>query len=395
MNKCKIKIAFLRIISILLVASVPEQAFAYTIIDVAVERKQHEQELINYYETDKLKYYLEREKENSVGLFVANREELLNDAGLFDTELMDLSEDEVEFINEAKSVEVSTQYIEYELEENVVSEENTEKLYREKVMDKQEIDNLIDELYIKDQYPNTEKNKVINKFMEGIGLKPMTAYAAYRSQSDTNSTTYLKKSLIVSQSNDLVHVIFVCTWLTPPSNRLLDIVTVTYGGACSYKESNNYSATLTYTETVRTYVPFNSKTTSKTVSIDCTKDIEWLANGKIAVPFELPDNIYTQYVTYDYTNIKFKLSFWLERDGKKIEVIADYAHQKKKVSVSLLNGAALTVETIAFIASGGSSLVVNCLTGVGAVINGINLFETEEYYSSAGGSACNVAFYYK
>ena len=372
MKRKKLRSLLRSIICIIVAMVLPEISFVYTPIKVYADELLYEQQKEVYLKNNPLELYIEKEKSKLTGLLSENTERRINELGVFDSEIKDLSEQDLEDLEYSTHLEIYTQYIEYKGNNNETGG------YQSRILSKKEVDNLIKEIYLDKETASTMVKS--------------------RSKTDSQNTSYLKKTLLVSQSNDLVHIMFTANWLKAPQNRLLDIITLSWIGGTRYIKNNNYYAKLNYDKTTKV-VGVGSSSQTESLSENYTNDFykRWKPN-MAAVAFQLPQNKYItgewSTVMYTYDKIRVVISFWLNKEGKSIDVSADYEHQKKELSMDILKGASFTAKLITIIAAKGKTANY-ILDAIQALVQGTDVFATNTYYETAGGLPCNIQFKYK
>lgn len=417
-------------------------SFDSTVLKLYAEEVAYSSALEEYCNEHPLDGYLYLQEQENTGIMDAKLEAELNSQGIFDSEIKDFKEGELEALENADKIYVSTQYIKYtytgeknDLEEYSISnsstpnqksqdktnkkkwesknfdvienqdimneifdtdllDEATTEDYEVEIMSDEDIDALIKECYIDEESEN--KDSIFDKILTGIGIRPQNAYAA-KSDNNIQESSYMKKSLLVIQYSDRVFVSFNCIWIKAPSNRLVDLVSMQWiGGSRSKNDRNgNFLAELSYD-----VIDESSGTSSKRkMTKDYTDALirNWKLNTA-AVAFQLPPEI-ELYMKNGllcrliYTNIRMHVSFDLYQEGRTIDMWAEYQHQKKKMDINsnaILNTAALVVSCIMT-----PGVVTRAVIGVAAISTGLQSVSTKTYYETCGGEPCNVSFTYK
>lgn len=328
-------------------------------------------------------------------------EEKLNTEGVFDSELEDLTDNDIKNLNDATDINVSTEYVVYyepinedknnTYDDNISTNDKINKnSLQSHILTPSEIDEVIKEKYFTDEFGENSKNtNVLDVVASMIGLQPQAAYAS--EHTSYKNSTYMKKTLISSQVGDYNNISYTCTWLKEPDYRLVDSMVLSYNGGTMVTSSGTYNAKFTYTQK-----NLGESANSKVVNLT-----SYLYNkrkpGLAAIAFKLPDDVYNTrddvYVTRNY-NMRATMSFKLNVSGKGCELAGEYDHQKKKISIDLLGGVELGASAIAFVLTDGASLAVNVITGVGATAGTLNLFKTSSYFENVG-SAVQLSYQYK
>ena len=425
----------------MLTIGVIQISFDCTFFKVYADEVNYEQALKEYCEGNPLDGYLFIQEQEDTGILNSELEAELNAQGIFDSEIMNMSEEDIDCIETADKVYIETQYVQYVytgeelssdieedkiqyfknkneiINENVEISEGQEVIddylninrlsksclpygYEAKIMSEDEVDELIEELYFNEESNNGDN--VLNKILTGIGVKPQTVYAKTKVGSDRQESSYLKKILIVCQVDNKVRVNFNCIWMKTPANTLVDLVSLQWmGGSRILNDSSHlYSASISYKKTKSVEFSYGEKKILTTETIEKDYSSQFRRNWEpsaVVVAFELPDEyLYDEngmrYIV-NYSNITTKISFWLTCNGSAIDVRANYQHQKSKFKFNSDNFFNTAAYVVSFI--GTPSNIAKGIIGVATIKSGTNIIYTEKYYDSCGGEPCNVEFSYK
>ncbi len=438
-------------LSLILSIGIIQISFDYTLFKIYAEEVNFDNAVAEYCEEHPLDGYLLMQEQEDTGVMEPQLEAELNAQGVFDDEIMNLSEDEISNLEQAEKVCVVTQYIEYKYignEANVedisvdnqkqqrdkneqekraddsvsisenqnmidellntdILEDNAPEDYEVKVMSDEEVDKLIQELYFNDE---SAEESALDKILIGIGVKSQNVYASYGfGSSHPNATSYMKKSLLVTQIDGKVNIVFTCKWLKEPANRLNDILEISWTGGRRILNESKYqcNAKITYDKVTYmffkdNYAHFYKPTIEKfeKVTKDCTDSLEQNWTDKIArIPFNLPNDkqeygsLYNRYIIPE--NMTLQVSFWLYREGGGIDVSAEYCHQKKDFDFNLLAGIGLAIGTIRLVLYPVKEIGANILTGAGVLTSAGTIVSISKYYEACGGNRCQVSFNYK
>lgn len=377
-----------------LVVCLTQTSYAYAMEDNALTMQSNVENI------SQLEQYLELEEANDTTSLTKKKEELLNEKGVFDSELERLSEEEIENINEAESVSVSTEYVECTVDE---SKSEATDGFESKILNEAEIGDLINELYLENSNESDE-----NKAM-GIGSKTVVGNKDSETVTDEESTSYLKKTLIMARENSRVTVTFVCKWLTPPQFRKMDLLTIAYSGGTMLLDSDGLpkcTASLSARRTTEAHSGVSE--TATTIYEDYTSVMKENSqeNGATGVEVDLPNDTFGYYggqvisETWDitYSDITIVASFQMATNGRSGSVKADYKHQKidfREIDFGDLLKPGFKL---------GKSIVKFCVKksirgGVDVVVKSgqfaKSLIDSATYYEPAGGSVCYTYMSYK
>lgn len=173
---------------------------------------------------------------NDTGLLDTNVENYLNENGVFDEELKDISD--IKNLNniEPENIQVFTGYFAVS---DTKEDEGIPVTDEELVMlDSKEVDSLLGNIYY-DEENEIIKNKVSHKSLSekvlmSIGLKPVDVYAWSESKGG-GSVTYLKKTLMAYSwkidGEECVRIIYSTVWTTMPEYRNIDVVSLYWTNA--------------------------------------------------------------------------------------------------------------------------------------------------------------------
>lgn len=148
--------------------------------------------------------------------------------------------------NEHIQISESQEMIKDFFDINSMGESSLSSGYEAKIMSEDEVDELVEELYFKEESNNGVD--ILDKILVNIGIKPQTVYAKTKVGSDRQNSSYMKKILMVCQVDDRVRINFNCIWIKQPVNTLLDYVELQWAGGTRILDDINhsYSAEMTY-----------------------------------------------------------------------------------------------------------------------------------------------------
>ncbi|MBE5922741.1 MAG: hypothetical protein E7269_08315 [Lachnospiraceae bacterium] len=405
----KVKNLLKRIMCMLLAICIPQVSFSLTPLKVCAESARYRAEVRKLCEERPLEGYLYLQTKNHTGKFAEKFENKLNCAGVFDKEINDWTTEDIEDIENAEQIQVYTQYVEYTytginetddiekvMENEDVKFENIE--CESRVLSDDEVNEVIQKLYFQGKGSTITEN-----LMKSIGVYPIDVYAASKSQTDINSSSYMKKTLVVSQYDDYVKVTFNCTWLKEPLNRMLDYAEIYWEGGTGLTKDTSHpaSAVLKYHKSSTERPLFHETTYSEEdITEDYTENLIYnMRTTCTAAAFNMPvDTSETNdngYFSYGHTNIRFIVSFWIKRAGTYIAVSADYNHQKQygfnyEYGIPALGKAGL--QTISFIFNPSYTKILKICVSIGKMEQ---MFYVEPYYETTGGEKCFVKYAYK
>lgn len=306
---------------------------------------EHEEE--GYFEK-----YLKQEAGTDTGIISSDNEIKLNNQGVFDKEIEAFDSETINEIENSEEVYIFTEVVKQtETEMNGKIETST------CVLNQDEVDELIGELYFEQEEDKELKNA--ENFFEEIEAEATRVVSV--SKTDSTSSSYLKKTLIVSQGSErpyMAHVSFVCTWLKMPEYRYEDSLTVSYTDyailnrstdnpismQASYIEKEIYVSYIWGNTTVlssnRKYMStYNSSTGSYNMSLEVLTDNVSDGNNSetVSLLVDLPDDGAIVWNGKDYkqvicTDLQISLGFFIESTKrKKIDIAATYLHTYEKI----------------------------------------------------------------
>lgn len=265
-------------------------------------------------------------------------------------------------------------------------------------MDNQEVNELIEKLYYKEHNGEKGFGKLENMF-ETIDADATTIVSV--NKSDSTSSSYMKKTLLITQSSDrpyMAHIRYVCTWLVMPQYRYVDSLTVTYTDyailnrttdnnismQASYNEQEVYASyvngDITVLSSQRKYMDIiDSVTGNNNMSLNIITDN--VNDGKnseiVSLLVKLPDDGPTVWVGKDYkqvvcTDLQITFGFFIEATGRrKIDIAASYLHTYTKV-----DGAQIAATSASWTTAVIGLLLPSNWNVAGAILNIINVSNT-------------------
>ena len=384
-----------RVLGLMLIISIIQISFDYTLFKIYANEVFYEQKLKEYCEGNPLDGYLFMQGQKDTGKLDAKIEAELNAQGIFDSEILNMSEEDIECIETSDKIYIMTQYVQYKytgkdisinedektkciknkkaikkehiqisetqeilndfLNINCMEESSLPNGYEAKIMSEHEVDELIEELYFDEKSNNVDN--LLDKILVSIGIKPQMVYAKTKVGSDRQNSSYMKKILMVCQVNDKVRINFNCIWIKQPANTLLDYVELQWaGGTRVFDDINHsYSAEMTYNKTT---IDKSGNIVSKNKIVkDYTNNFKknWQPNT-VAVAYDLPEHYefiyrYNKDLIAINTDIQLSVCFWLDKNGNTIDVLADYMHQKKKFYFDIYSATGSIISAATFIYS--------------------------------------------
>ena len=377
-----------KIFMVMLAVMVCEVSFINSPISVLADIVNQERQDEEFKENSTLEYYLNEEIKNNTGILGEEVEKELNRQGIFDSELELFSDKEINEIEQAEDIQVISEYLE-------VVENNDETEERE--MNDEEIDELI-----MDTFYSEEKSSVIEDIGKKVGLIPQDVYGV---SIDANSTSYVKRSFVIFETKGIVSVTGISYWLKMPENRYTDMVVYSWSGAHKYSGRKAVSKTQ-YIINERSMVSGKvlydiEEYHEKDFSDLLLKDNNYGQNNLVAA-FDLPENDYASYgrnATYMKTLDMFvhKITFYLEKDSKKLVLSYGYQHQKKKINAwnAVTFAAGMLGSGLALASApplGTVQIVTAILSGVGGSAGLKDL--SKDYYKTIGNDG-NLTYVFK
>ncbi len=140
---------------VLLSTSIIQISFDSTLLKIYAEEVSYTYALEAYCEEHPLEGYLYIQEQEDTGIMDAKLEAELNAQGIFDSEIMDFSEDEIKELENADDIYISTEYIKYtytgeDLEEcflnNQKTQEEQESNWKNKNFELSDDQNIIEEI---------------------------------------------------------------------------------------------------------------------------------------------------------------------------------------------------------------------------------------------------------
>jgi hypothetical protein len=326
-------------------------SFAYSPILVLAEEVKTEE--ISEYEM-----MIKQESENNETELDSSFEKKLNNAGFLDCEINDFDKEYVDILKNSKSTKVYVNYVAIDQEEmkNVKTSDDLNE--RGKVLDEEEVDELISETY-----DFEEEESLVSKTMSLLGLKPMEVYAYdnFRTPSlDVTSTAYLRQSIGVTEfkRNGITYVAvnYTATWLIEPSNCYCDLAAISWSGGARFTTDFAYKATYMATRVTKSctlWGGYQEKTDY--LNVDITKRMEGrIGLNSLGVTFNLDRTspyreIYSgSYYGYYINNQRISVLFYLRKgsDGSNsaeyFTMNSQYFHQVKNVGI---DGISISADT--------------------------------------------------
>lgn len=321
--------------------------------------------------TSVLKDYLDEESKHDLPNIEKSTQLKLNKLGLFNDEILQINPEFIHNIDNATvdEITVKTEYILYSEENNSI---------QSKKLSNEEIDKVIEKMVSLNQNALFSSDTVISE--------SEYSFSAKSSSSSTNSL--MKKSMIATTvydgSDKKLSCVYVCSWLTEPSQRLNDVVTIGWGlGQGSFDYSESYYATYSYMGTTVWYTQNpNSNTYTKHTStegyeLDLSSNMRNTAsenglNCKSSLRDDSEDIIGTTIYYNTYTNHTFSMGFYLTNisDTSYTYLKGQYFHQNQTGGFNINN----------------ISVGFNVLSGTASIsISGG--YETNTYYNQIGDTA--------
>lgn len=170
----------------------------------------------NYDENNMLCKKLEYDRNNYVTQLSQEKEQMLNEVGIFDSEINNFQKEIIQKIEKAECIEVSVEYTE-------INEEGNNEMSFE------QISQLISEGVEDGTIEYEEEKTVLSKALEIVGIKPAVVYAQESAPAVSKSGA-LKQIIIASQEkkNSVVDVEYQATWLKTAKDRGLDVMGVVF-----------------------------------------------------------------------------------------------------------------------------------------------------------------------
>lgn len=185
-----------------------------------------------------LKKYLEGQKENHRSGLKKNIEKSFNEKGVLDAEIENFENDDINRINEAGEVYIYTEYVAVDEKRNISH-----------VMNQEEIDDLIEDKYAEEVEQFTLSDGILHQIGTFTGIVPTKVNAA--TKTNYSDSKCFKKTIIITQAKKgsyKAHVAAYFTWITEPSIRATDCMSIFFSGA-EIVDNNNATCKYYYTWT--------------------------------------------------------------------------------------------------------------------------------------------------
>lgn len=196
---------------------------------------------------------IDEEVNHNTGLLDEDIEQYLNENGVFDEELENISD--IKNLNNLEKDEIQV-FTGYFAVSDTKEEEGTTVTDDEMIMlDKEEVDSLLGNMYygeeneiVKEKSKET-KISLLDKILMSVGMKPVNAYAFYETKGG-GSVTYLKKTLMVYSwkvnEKECVKITYSTIWTTMPKYRNVDVVSLYWTNATYENFLEDYASVNQY-----------------------------------------------------------------------------------------------------------------------------------------------------
>ena len=264
---------------------------------------------------------------------------ILNEKGMFNSEIENIDKEFMENLRNAKSSDiiVSAEYIWY-------SEHNDDVITT--VMSRDKINKVIAK-YAESERELSESDLRDIKASDTNSVIMLTSAANSRMSSETKNSV-MKKTIVATKvkrnNKNKLSCSYVCTWLSAPSKRYVDLVTIGWGsGQGSFDYNENYSANYTSTRyakiSKRNYSNNTIATTNEKESYS-KKLTSGMRNNATENGLSCKTNLYDDYEEinstgsiysrYTFKNHKITMNFYLTNIKDYVYFVGQYFHQKKK-----------------------------------------------------------------
>ena len=289
----------------------------------------------NYDEDSTLCKKLEYDKDNNITKLSDDVEESLNEAGVFDSELIGLDKETKSALENSINTQV---YISYASIDDI-----TGQIIE---LDCDEVDELVEEQIEEGNIEYEEKESVMAYALEKIGILPRKVSAAtvyYKdSKSSKSSSGAVKQTIYACQSKKggTISVTATATWLDEAYYRNIDVFGVSVGNGLIVSNSYSCSHTATY--------KFWNNYTGKISKYSCsTKPTAYVIGGSgsgIAYRVNLfgsrgkmkavsYSGAGSEYYENEKITVKFKCKV-ANKNIKKVSLVPHYQHAKTNSSIS-------------------------------------------------------------
>lgn len=384
--------------------------FAQFEISVYADRNNEKGDNSEFLKSDNFVFTDDREKYNNINrkieeeistytqLINPDIEKYLNENGVYDSEIMQISD--VELINNIKQgdIQIFTGFFAFDDTPETVNVPITDDEL--KPLSSNEIDALFGNVYYGENNKIFEqkemKNSAIDKILLAIGIKPINAYAETYERGG-GKETYLKKTLIAYpqtiNGEACIKLTYFATWETMPKYRNVDVVSLYWTNATceSYLQSKtvveqswNYE---THSCMDGPNIIINKKTGWGATDFsfyanpgDLRKSQYFVSSNGIVAAVKLHENTDTkitlQQRVYDekiYSNEEVRIEVYLlkEKNKKDAQIYPYYQHYKSKADVKKVMVSAVGVV--------GNILSGDIVKAVYVLANGLQVTNNMDY----------------
>lgn len=317
------------------------------------------------------KEIISTEISNNTGVIEPNVERLLNQAGMLDSEIEEFTAEDIQNIENASEITIKSEYCEINDETGEctkMDDSEIEEYYKEYYYQNYGVKNKVDK-------KNTKNKCIANKFLETMGILPITAYAAYtEAVTKTTKGGKFKHTVLLTDTNSIngkkaAYFKYTIQWLETPKYCFDDYFTLDTTGLIIKPNDANYGVkyTCTYKKDFYTInngvrklaisnIPIEEKldlnkfsyySSSNQSIVGYHQDLPGVYNGKYTEQVEIfPDSIEHEYC---YKDIRMEMSGYMYRENLsdiQFQINAEYYHLQKDKPKLKITGIGLTVNPV-------------------------------------------------